>query len=84
MTIKRAVKENVIQELLSLNLTHEPILELARDMFMFSIYMRGMPFVDIAHLRKDNMINNNMSYQRQENRPAVIGSYYVLCTGYYR
>lgn len=71
-TIKRAVKENVIQELLSLNLTHEPILELARDMFMFSIYMRGMPFVDIAHLRKDNMINNNMSYQRQKTDQRLL------------
>lgn len=65
-TLKRAVKENVIQELMKLDLSRKPLLELARDIFLFSIYLQGMPFVDIAHLTQRNIRGGYMIYQRQK------------------
>lgn len=65
-TLKRAVKGNVIQELMRLDLSRKPLLELARDMFLFSIYLQGMPFVDIAHLTQRNIKGGYLTYQRQK------------------
>ena len=38
----------------------------ARDVFMFSFYMRGMPFVDIAYLRKKDLKNKMLAYSRKK------------------
>lgn len=50
-------------ELLDLSAT--PALELARDMFLFSFYARGMELVDLANLRRSNLGNNLLSYRRR-------------------
>ena len=39
---------------------------LARDLFMFSLYTRGMPFVDMCHLTKDNLKGDILTYRRQK------------------
>lgn len=70
-TLKRAVKKNVIQELMSLNLSKKPLLELARDMFLFSIYLQGMPFVDIAHLTQGNIKGGYLTYQRHKTKQRL-------------
>lgn len=75
-TEKRAVKGNVIQDLLNLNLERKPLLALARDMFMFSIYMRGMAFVDIAHLCRNNIKGGYLSYKRHKTGQSL--QIYVL------
>ena len=49
-TTKRALSEADILALQNLKLKADTTLAFAKDMFMFSFYMRGMPFVDIAYL----------------------------------
>ena len=39
---------------------------LARDVFMFSIYTRGMSFVDIAFLKKSDIFPGVIRYRRQK------------------
>lgn len=39
---------------------------LARDLFLFSFYTRGMSFVDMAFLRKENIRNGHLCYRRQK------------------
>lgn len=39
---------------------------LARDMFMFSLYTRGMPFVDMAYLKKSDLRNGVLTYRRKK------------------
>lgn len=41
-------------------------LEMARDLFLFSFYTRGMAFVDIARLRKSNIRDGVISYERSK------------------
>ena len=65
-TRKRAVNENVIAQLIKLDLSHSDPLALARDMFLFSFYTRGMAFVDIAYLKKSNIHDGHISYARHK------------------
>ena len=39
---------------------------LARDMFMFSLYTRGMPFVDMTYLKKSDLRNGVLTYRRKK------------------
>ena len=51
-TVKRAVPLKVIRRIRDLDLTLSPVLDYARDLFMFSFYTRGMAFVDMAYLKR--------------------------------
>ena len=55
----------------NLNLSLQPNLEFARDMFLFSFYTRGMSFIDMAHLKKKDLQNGFLSYRRQIGRAHV-------------
>lgn len=51
-TVKRAVPLSAIKRMKNLDLSLQPNLEFARDMFLFSFYTRGMSFIDMAHLKR--------------------------------
>jgi len=65
-TVKRAVPLRVIRQIRDLDLKSDPAMDFARDIFMFSFYTRGMSFVDIANLKKENLRNGILSYRRQK------------------
>lgn len=65
-TVKRAVPLEVIRRLKRLDLEGEPSLALARDLFLFSFYTRGMSFVDMAYLRKEDLKDGVLSYRRKK------------------
>lgn len=65
-TIKRSIPLKYIKRIKELDLTLKPSLDFARDMFLFSFYMRGMSFVDMAYLKKCDLQNGCLSYQRQK------------------
>lgn len=65
-TRKRAVSESVISQLYKLKLTKGSPLALARDIFIFSYFTRGMAFVDIAYLKKENIQNGVICYARRK------------------
>ncbi|MDR1652953.1 MAG: site-specific integrase, partial [Prevotellaceae bacterium] len=46
-------------------------LALARDLFLFSFYMRGISFVDMANLRKSNVQNGYITYFRSKTRQML-------------
>lgn len=72
-TTKRALSEADILALQNLKLETGTTLAFARDMFMFSFYMRGMPFVDIAYLKKSNLKNGILTYRRKKtNQPLTV------------
>ena len=54
-TVKRAVPLSAIKRMKNLDLSLQPNLEFARDMFLFSFYTRGMSFIDMAHLKKKDL-----------------------------
>lgn len=65
-TRKRAISETDIRAIKRLILPKNSSIAFARDIFMFSFYMRGMPFVDIAYLRKSDLRYGTLSYCRKK------------------
>ena len=65
-TRKRSVSESVISQLYKLNLAEGTPLALARDIFIFSYCTRGMAFVDIAYLKRENIQNGVICYARRK------------------
>lgn len=65
-TVKRAVPLKVIRRIRDMDLTLKPVMDYARDLFMFSFYTRGMSFVDMAYLKKRDLQNGVLSYRRQK------------------
>ena len=70
-TVKRAVPVTVIRQIRNLKLEHNPMLDYARDIFMFSFYTRGMSFVDMAYLKKKDLHNGILSYRRQKTNQQL-------------
>lgn len=71
-TIKRAVEEDVIIRLKALNLNKKSELAMARDLFLFSFYARGISFVDMANLKRNNIDNGNLRYIRSKTGQSLI------------
>ena len=67
-TVKRAVPLQVIGRIRNLDLSLDPRLDYARDLFMFSFYTRGMSFVDMAYLKKKDLRGGFLSYYRHKTR----------------
>lgn len=65
-TVKRAVPIPVISRIKNLDLSGKPSFELTRDLFMFSFYTRGMSFVDMAYLCKNDLKDGVLSYGRHK------------------
>lgn len=65
-TTKRAVDFSVIKMIKDANLCGHPSLELARDLFLMSFYLRGASFVDLAHLRKSDLREGFLCYTRSK------------------
>lgn len=65
-TRKRAVDVELIRKICKLDLSKYKSLELYRDLFVFSFCTRGMAFVDMAYLKKDNISVNSISYTRRK------------------
>ena len=70
-TKKRSLSVDDVKKLKALNLKGLPQLEMARDLFLFSIYALGMPFVDIAFLKKANVKFDCISYMRHKTSQPV-------------
>ena len=65
-TRKRAVREDVVRRLIALDLSDDPSLDFARDIFLFSIYTQGMAFVDVAHLTTAHLHGGVLTYKRRK------------------
>lgn len=70
-TRKRAVPETMIKRLYRLDLTGNKTLDLARDMFIFSYCTRGMSFVDVAYLKKHNIMSGEICYCRRKTGQLI-------------
>lgn len=71
-TVKRAIPLAAIKRMKNLDLSLQPGLEFARDMFLFSFYTRGMGFVDMAYLKKKDLQNGTLSYRRRKTGQQLV------------
>ena len=70
-TEKRSISSHDIQKLSTLKLKDGSRLQFARDLFLFSFFALGMPFVDVAFLRKDQIVNGYIEYLRHKTNQAI-------------
>lgn len=66
-TMKRAITLGELRSLCRCPLLKSrPSLRLARDMFVMSFLLRGMSLVDMAWLKKTNLVNGRLEYHRKK------------------
>ena len=65
-TSKRAITETDIRRIKQLELGDQKSMIFVRDMFLLSFYLRGMSFIDMANLRKHNLRNGYLTYNRRK------------------
>lgn len=65
-TVKRAIPLKDIRRIKDMDLSGDPSLDYARDMFMMSFYTRGMSVIDMAYLRKTDLTGGVLSYRRKK------------------
>lgn len=65
-TRKRAISLEAIKKIINLKLEPDDSLYDARNYFLASFYMRGMPFADFAQLRMSDIIDGRIYYQRKK------------------
>lgn len=70
-TCKRSVGGEIVKNIVELNLETDPKLSLARDMFLFSIFARGMAFVDMAFLKKRDILYQDIIYKRKKSNSIL-------------
>ena len=70
-TVKRAITATQMRHLKNADLSACPSQSLARDLFLFSFYTRGMSFVDMANLTADNLRGGRLVYTRQKTRQQL-------------
>lgn len=71
-TVKRALPLSVMSKIKALDLSADPALDFARDMFLMSFYLRGMSLVDMAFLKKTDLRNGHVVYRRRKTRQQLI------------
>ena len=71
-TVKRALPLAVIKKIKALDLSLNPALDFARDMFLMSFYLRGMSFIDMAFLKKTDLKNGYVTYRRRKTGQQLI------------
>ena len=65
-TAKRAITVKDIRKIEKLELPRGSSLDKARDLFLLSFYLRGMAFVDMAFLKKNDLKCGMVSYNRRK------------------
>lgn len=65
-TAKRAISITEIQAIESLTFEETHPLFNTRNYFLMSFYLMGIPFTDLAHLTKKNIIKDRIQYARQK------------------
>lgn len=63
---KRAIAPNGIQDIKKSSLIEGSALERDRNIFMLSFYLRGMPYVDLIHLKIGHFIDGKIQYAREK------------------
>lgn len=70
-TAKRSITQAEMLQLKTLPLQPDSPLAFARDLFLFSFYAMGMPFVDIAYLRKFQIYDGCIHYERHKTGQRI-------------
>lgn len=65
-TVKRAIGSESIKKIIHADVRNNNRLQLAKDIFLFSFYSRGMSFIDMAYLKHRDICNHVIYYRRRK------------------
>lgn len=71
-TVKRSASDEDIKRLQAMILPRHSVLQLTRDIFFFSLYAQGMPFVDVAFLRNEQIRDGLIVYERHKTGQQIV------------
>ena len=70
-TTKRAVPLDAIHAIRQLNLPEGSFLAFARDLFVLSVFLQGISFVDMAYLKKSDIKTGLLQYIRKKTGQSL-------------
>lgn len=72
-TSKRAISTETVSQIKSMQSLQKltPMEEMATDAFLMSFYMRGISFIDLAHLRKSDLKEGYLQYTRRKTGQRI-------------
>lgn len=70
-TRKRSVEKEDICKLRQVDVKSDSFMNLARDIFLFCFYACGMPFIDVAFLKKSQLEDGFINYSRRKTDQPV-------------
>ncbi len=71
-TKKRSITKTEIKQIMNLNFDSErPMMQLSKDLFIFSYLQSGINLTDIANLKYENIINGRLQYVRQKTKRLI-------------
>lgn len=70
-TSKRAIKKSSIEKLFELDLSSDKNMNKAKFLFIFSFCTRGMAFIDMAFLKKTDIIDGYIKYRRSKTKQLL-------------
>lgn len=71
-TRKRAISKEEIRKILEVDLSGEKeVMQLSRDVFIFSYLQGGISFTDIASLTAENIANGRLEYSRKKTNTMI-------------
>jgi integrase len=70
-TRKRSISAEMLRRIRELKIPPSSPMALVHDVFMFSVYALGMPFVDVAFLQKQQIRNGYIDYQRHKTGQRI-------------
>ena len=70
-TSKRAIPLESIRSIRLLHLPQGSFLAFTHDLFLLSIYLQGISFVDLAYIRKSNIRGGQLQYSRRNTLQSL-------------
>lgn len=71
-TVKRSISFAEIKKIKELDLSRKRVMDFARDMFIFSFCTRGMSFIDMAYLKKNDLKHGRLTYRRKKTGQLLV------------
>lgn len=71
-TVKRSISFAEIKKIKELDLSRKRVMDFARDMFIFSFCTRGMSFIDMAYLKKNDLKHGCLTYRRKKTGKLLV------------
>lgn len=70
-TRKRAIPFEAVKQIKQLDFQDSLSRDMAKDAFMMSFYLRGISFIDLAHLKKSDIKDGYLHYNRRKTHQHI-------------